>query len=70
MRSAPTLTSSTLGVDWGDASAAASLNATSPSLRDTTTTGTGITVSHSAVSSVSVILYVKSGGYIAFSSEL
>jgi hypothetical protein len=70
MRSAPTLTSSTLGVDWGDASAASSLNATSPSLRDTTTTGTGITVSHSAVSSVSLILYVKSGGYIAFSSEL
>jgi hypothetical protein len=70
MRSAPTLTSSTLGVDWGDASAAASLNATSPSLRDTTTTGTAITVSHSAVSSVSLILFVKSGGYIAFSSEL
>jgi hypothetical protein len=73
MRASPTVTSSTMGVDWGTVSASTSIAVSSLTIADTTGFGTILTASHAntATSSfIAVILFAKSGGNIAFNSEL
>jgi cytoskeletal protein CcmA (bactofilin family) len=76
MRTYPTtsnVTSSTLGVDWGNAAATTAIAATLNSISDTTTRGFKIVMSHANTGTspyTVVFLFVKSGGYFAISAEL
>jgi hypothetical protein len=73
MRSAPTLTSSTLGVDWGTAQVSSAIAVTGAAILNSSTTGVNIYCTHAATGTsayIAAMLFTRAGGYLGLTSEL